>query len=611
MYKLKNLLIAISVSSVVLLAGCNSEEQSQIPNPVEPQGYTVVIMPDTQKYSRYRPELFEAQTEWIANNYQNQNIVFTAHLGDLVDIPNAEGEWQNARQALAILEMNPDTPYSVLAGNHDLMAYVDGGVNDNFDDERNPAIEPYLKHFSVERQQANFDTFQGSDETGFNTYHIFKGGGREYLNLALDWRPSEKTLAWAQSILDAHSDTPTIITTHQLMNIAGDGETAVFTDNGAKLWDQLIKNNDQVFMAVNGHHHGEAMMVAKNAYGRDVTLIVVDYQSSFWGGNGMMQLIHFVEDENKIKFRSFSPWVDKIPEEDRLPHDKLERWKFEIDFNYEERFSNLNDDDGSEAPGNIDGVIGYWTFDDQGLLTTTDDSVLFRDLSGNGNVFQLKEKEGSTITQDEAFLLSQELADIGFSTGSVQFNNSASKGGFFLSSQAPTMINGDNAMGVLPQYTVEAIVHLSEDWTAEEGQWGGIFNHQASKSEACNFHNIECSGADSAVGLNTSSLSEFQWVSVSQNGAGKDNWSWSLEKDRWYHVVITNDGEYTTMYVDNSRVMRTSEEEQHGLISIPGEEWTIGINSWDGRYGNLFRGSIAEVRIADRVLSQDEWLINQ
>jgi hypothetical protein len=73
-------------------------------------------------------------------------------------------------------------------------------------------------------------------------------------------------------------------------------------------------------------------------------------------------------------------------------------------------------------------------------------------------------------------------------------------------------------------------------------------------------------------------------------------------------VAIVNDGQYATMYVDNSRVMRTAEAEQHGLVSIPGGEWMVGASSWDGEVADLFRGDIAEIRIIDRVLPESDWL---
>ena len=83
--------------------------------------FTLAVLPDTQKYSRYSPERYTVQTQWIADHYQEENIKFTVHLGDVVDRPNVPEEWVEARNAMQILEANPDTPYSVLAGNHDVM----------------------------------------------------------------------------------------------------------------------------------------------------------------------------------------------------------------------------------------------------------------------------------------------------------------------------------------------------------------------------------------------------------------------------------------------------------------------------------------------------------
>ncbi len=282
MFKLNKASLAIALTGTMLLAGCNSSSDEFVDNPLVPdrptpdlpperpspepeeiKGFTVVMMPDTQKYTRYAPWLFDAQTAWIAENYEEQKIVFTAHLGDVVDLPRSDYEWTNARSSMLTLEVNPETPYSVLAGNHDVLSYQTDGINNNtdYDIQRNLLAEPYLHNFGPERQAGNYTTFRGADTTGFNTYHIFEGDGREYLMLAMDWRPSDVSFEWAQSILDQYPDTPTFITTHQLMNIGGDGETAVFTELGAKFWDELIKNNDQVFMAVNGHHHGEAIGV--------------------------------------------------------------------------------------------------------------------------------------------------------------------------------------------------------------------------------------------------------------------------------------------------------------------------------------------------------------
>lgn len=375
------------------------------------------------------------------------------------------------------------------------------------------------------------------------------------------------------------------------------------------LWEKLIKDNDQIFLTLNGHHHGEAKMVAKNRFGRDVIMIVVNYQSGFWGGNGMLQLVSFDEIGKHIRFRSFSPWVAKIPETERLPQDVLQRWEFKLPLDFDQRFSRLNQEIETEGLGNLKGTLAYWIFDSEHKLTNTDSAkVQFMDLSGHGNILSLKAKEGSTGTQEQLFQLHNEAPGFGYSNGAARFKGGNTLGGYYLSSESPSIASFNEKPGVLPQYTIEMIVRLTPEWQVSENAWGGIFSHKPSQSQVCKHHKLDCKGDDPSLALTASSLKEFQWISTSSNRVGPSNWSWEVDKNYWYHVAIINDGQYTTMYVDNSRVMRTAEEEEHGLVTIPGGEWMVGASSWDGEVADLFHGDIAEIRIVDRALPASEWL---
>ncbi|BES73256.1 LamG domain-containing protein [Marinobacter nanhaiticus D15-8W] len=601
-----------------LLAACGSDSDSDPDeaappeNPGEDAGnvlptFTLAIVPDTQKYARYSPERYTVQTQWIADHYKEQNIKFTVHLGDVVDRAGEPNEWVAARQAMEILEASAETPYSVLAGNHDVLN------SGQADDERDLSSEPFLQHFPASLQAGNFTTFRGADSTGFNSYHIFQTEGQAYLVLALDWRVSEQTVNWAQSVLDAHPELPVILTTHQLLNIAGDGETAIFTEHGAMLWEQLIRSNDQIFLTFNGHHHGEAMMVAKNDYGRDVVMVVVDYQSGFWGGNGMLQLVDFDYANDELDFRSFSPWVAAIPEDQRQPQDELSRWVFSVPLDFSARFKSFNEAATGDAPGNIEGTEAYWILDDAHRITSTSGEVRFLDASGKGNDLTLVPHNSPVGDRSAFFRIGSEAPPFGYAKGASTFLGNNDIGGYYLTTDAPGLIfetSDSGNPGYLPQYTIEAIVRLPGDWTPAENQWSGILNHRPQITQVCNYHSVSCAGSDAALGLNVSSLKEFQWVSTSQNGKGEDNWSWEVASSYWYHIALVNDGERVQMYVDGSLVMRTGVDEQHGLLVEPGQPWSIGINSWEGNPGNLFAGDIAEIRINNRVLEPGEWLYN-
>jgi hypothetical protein len=85
--------------------------------------FTIVALPDTQKYSRYDvPEAqvatFKQQTQWIVNTIAQENIVFVTHEGDIVDSGGTQPiEWERADEAMDLLD--GVVPYSTVIGNHD------------------------------------------------------------------------------------------------------------------------------------------------------------------------------------------------------------------------------------------------------------------------------------------------------------------------------------------------------------------------------------------------------------------------------------------------------------------------------------------------------------
>lgn len=296
------------------------------------EDFTLAILPDTQIYANQYPQIFKAQTKWISKNYKKRNIVFTLHLGDIVDTPN-EKQWKNAKAALDILNKNKKTPYSISAGNHDIFDFK------KEDFKRDLQKEPYFEYFSPTLQKKRFKTFKGADKTGFNSYHIFKANGQQFLVLALDWRPSKMSFQWANKILKKHKNIPTIITTHQLLQV----KPLELSDLGKKIWDTLVKNNNQVFMTLNGHHSGVAKIQRKNNFGNPVLMVVMDFQSNFKGGNGMLALLTFSKSQNKLIFRSYSPWVANIPKKKRTKKDQISNVKdgscFEVDFDFKKRLN--------------------------------------------------------------------------------------------------------------------------------------------------------------------------------------------------------------------------------------------------------------------------------
>ncbi|KAG1248731.1 hypothetical protein G6F66_015488 [Rhizopus arrhizus] len=96
--------------------------------------------------------------------------------------------------------------------------------------------------------------------------------------LSLSWRISDAALPWANQVIRANPSLPVTLVNHQLLNIDKDGVTPLEVPYGLMLWDKLIRDNDQIFMTLNGHYHGAVHLTKTNAFGNPVEEMVVDYQ---------------------------------------------------------------------------------------------------------------------------------------------------------------------------------------------------------------------------------------------------------------------------------------------------------------------------------------------
>ena len=181
---------------------------------------------ENQQFMRkYGSEPYKAQTQWVANNAKALSIPFLIHLGDVVDQQNKPDQWKVADAAMKILE-DAKVPYSILAGNHDVILdldYVDtSSQNTGTDAQRTLANEPYLQTFGTDRAKKQA-TFGGRDPSGFHEWHVFEAEGQKFMVLSLSWRISDAALAWANQVIRANPTLPVILVNHQLINIDKDG----------------------------------------------------------------------------------------------------------------------------------------------------------------------------------------------------------------------------------------------------------------------------------------------------------------------------------------------------------------------------------------------------
>ncbi|MFD6141946.1 LamG-like jellyroll fold domain-containing protein [Promicromonospora sp. NPDC060271] len=572
------------------------------PDTADPR-FTIAVLPDTQYLlddGGSDAEPVAATLRHLVREQARDNVVFMAHLGDVTE----HGTVTEMRAASRAFDAAGRLPYSVLAGNHDVSG----------DDQRGDT--PYLRAFGP-RRFARMKTYGGSSPDGYNSYHVVRGGGREWLLLALDWRASDAGLAWAQGVLDEHAGLPAILTTHDLVWAEDDG-TAHLSDNGQRLWDRLIRGNDQIFLALGGHYWPSGRTTMTNDAGHLVHLHITNYQDRYYGGAGMVRYYSFDLDRGVIDVETFSPWLGAKQDPTPLESEHVElsgdvdRFTVEIDF--DERFAAF-------APPVLpvplppsavmpQGTVAYWRFDEAGLATGlatvgTDGApvapgTVARDLTGNGNDLTSSLLHASG---PETLTWSAEHHDAQPAHASLRFDGGKGPDrGAVLRTGPDAPVNSATFES---GYTIETFLKLPEPFEGDHA-WMGILSWEGRAGDAGKHSGW--SDDEPTCSLNLSGERFLQFVVYPVPGdADPTSWSHAIPVGRWTHVALVNDGRHTVMYVDGSRIVRNAAEESRGISTL-GKPFAIGGTQYDEKYEQGFYGWIGDTRIVSRALRPDQFL---
>ncbi|SDE08398.1 LamG-like jellyroll fold domain-containing protein [Auraticoccus monumenti] len=601
---------ALFVAAALALLAVPAVASAQpTPQPDTDGRFTLAVVPDTQYLIDYEQGVTRSDArpvaeafEWIVENREERDIAFTAALGDITEHGTAE-EMAGADEVYRVLD-EAEMPYSVLAGNHDVRG----------DDDTRPDT-PYLDVFGPERV-ADLGTLGGSDPTGYNTFHVFSGGGRQWLLLALDWRMSDASFAWAQQVIDEHPQLPVILTSHELVLDGGDG-VAAFSGYGQGLWDRLIEDNDQVFLAMGGHFWPTARASMENAAGNPVELDLVNYQEQYYGGAGMIRLYTFDLTAHGIDVETFSPWAEReraegnplagdVARPTRAIDRAVDQFSLEIDF--AERFAGFAPAPGRAAAAPVEaslveGTVAYWRLGDTGRRRGQDGRPVpagtpgLADLSGRGNDLRMVTPEGtprgSLVYRDDADPQQPGAGSLEFTTNQASYLQTVPGAPL----EEERFEDG---------YTIEAFVRLPEDCCSGDRQWMGILSRLATGADEG-----KTGGWSTAAPIATLSVSpsrQLQWEMYPTNlPTTLTNWGHEMEDEVWRHVAVVNDGSTTTVYVDGAPIARNPSATSVGIDGDP-SPWLVGASSFDGEVEKSFAGRLGDVRIAERALSPQEWL---
>ncbi len=268
--------------------------------------FKIVAIPDTQRLAHLNPTEMSGQAQWIVNNVATENIAFATYLGDIVDDGDDLVQWDHATDAIDLLD--GVLPYSVCLGNHD------------FHDRTNrvAGAAEYIDRFGPTRYSA-YSWYKGSFRD-LNHYQIFSADGRDWLHINLEYMPDSEELLWAQRVIDAHPTLPVIVSTHAFLNQLGDlGSDPSSTQMGApsnggeSQWYQFVKQNDQIFLVLNGHYYDASHTAATtnivNSFGHDVFMMCVNYQGVA-DDDAHFRILEFDSANNQINATSYDPNTD-------------------------------------------------------------------------------------------------------------------------------------------------------------------------------------------------------------------------------------------------------------------------------------------------------------
>ena len=288
-------------------------------NREKPNPFRLALLPDVQTYTRKYPEIFKAQTQWLADH--KEDFAFVLQQGDITDW-NAVEQWDAAREAFAVLD--DKIPYTFVPGNHD--------IGNNADSRNTDKLNRYLPYDKYSQSPY----FGGAFQTGKmdNTWHTFRAGGLDWLILSLEFATRNRVLEWAENVIRQHPQHKVIINTHDYMYSdntrmgEGDdwlpqsygvgkatGEEAV--NDGEQMWTKLVSRYKNICMVVSGHvlHSGTGTLLSKGIHGNTVYQMLANYQEGVkgmvHGGNGFLRILTIDVKAKTIDVKTYSPFIDQ------------------------------------------------------------------------------------------------------------------------------------------------------------------------------------------------------------------------------------------------------------------------------------------------------------
>jgi hypothetical protein len=304
-YLIGGLLFVVTSGVVATVNGSGVKQNSYDPLVADPaRAFTLIVLPDTQKYTESYPDTFCVQTDWIVKNKEKMNIKFVSQLGDIVENGGKfKNEWETASRCMG--KLDGVVPYGLVPGNHDMEK----------ENSKRSGYASYNSNFPISRF-ANYPWYKAHYKENQNNAELVSSHGVDLLFINLEPEPSDAVLYWAELVAKQYPDAYAIVTTHKYLpdGKSDKRDTTVRYgrngNSGQEVWEKLVSKQCNIKMVLSGHYHlsdGEKRIQGINKCGYRVEEIMQDYQGREFGGNGKLRIYTFVPEEKRILVSTYSP----------------------------------------------------------------------------------------------------------------------------------------------------------------------------------------------------------------------------------------------------------------------------------------------------------------